>query len=458
MPAKILNRKTTEEKEQAVNHANQLITKSAITQPAQNQDGLPEGWRWVKLGDISEKVESVKRTTQNPKTEFFYLDIGGIDNTRNKILDHKVYTWRDAPSRAQQIVRKNDILFSTVRTYMKNIAIIDKEIYNDQIASSGFCVIRAKRGEADPKYIFYLSLSNIFLQPLNELQTGSSYPAVRDKDVFSQFVPLPPPSEQHAIVSKIEELLSELDKGKQQLETAQQQLKVYRQAVFNLAIKGEATIPIDSIIDSLDQGWSPKCYNESSVDIDEWAVIKTTAIQSGYFLDNENKRLPEDLEPRKQHELKSGDLLITRAGPRVRVGVCCMVRQVRPKLLNCDKVYRMRINSVIAIPEYIELLLNTPRYSKEIEKMKTGISDSGVNLTQKGFLKILLPIPSLKEQHLIVQEIESRLSVCDKLEETITSSLLQAETLRQSILKKAFEGKLISQMEVDNIHSLTNKR
>ncbi|RZK25280.1 MAG: hypothetical protein EOO43_05930, partial [Flavobacterium sp.] len=140
--------------------------------------------------------------------------------------------------------------------------------------------------------------------------------------------------------------------------------------------------------------------------------------------------------------LEAGDILITRAGPRVRVGVCCMVKHTRPKLINCDKVYRIRINTKIALPEYIEVLLNSPAYSREIERMKTGINDSGVNLTQKGFVNISIPVPSLEEQKQIVQEIESRISVCDKIEETIIDSLKQAEALRQSILKKAFEAKL----------------
>ncbi len=79
--------------------------------------------------------------------------------------------------------------------------------------------------------------------------------------------------------------------------------------------------------------------------------------------------------------------------------------------------------------------------------MKTGINDSGVNLTQKGFLQISIPIPALEEQQRIVEEIESRLSVCDKLEETINQSLTQSESLRQSILKQAFEGKLVAREE-----------
>jgi len=149
------------------------------------------------------------------------------------------------------------------------------------------------------------------------------------------------------------------------------------------------------------------------------------------------------LTPRVQHEISVGDILITRAGPRIRVGVCCMVRKTRPRLINCDKVYRIKVKTDVILPEYFELILNTPYYQREIEKMKSGISDSGLNLTQNKFLKIEIPILSLTEQQLIVEELESKLTICDKIEETLTQNLAQAETLRQSILKRAFEGKLI---------------
>lgn len=147
-----------------------------------------------------------------------------------------------------------------------------------------------------------------------------------------------------------------------------------------------------------------------------------------------------------QHELVEDDILITRAGPRIRVGVCCLVKKVRKKLLNCDKAYRIKVNKEIILPEYLVNVLNSPIFLKIIETHKSGISDSGVNLRQQGFLIIDIPIPStLAEQSAIVAEIESRLSVCDKLEATIEQSLAQAESLRQSILKKAFEGKLVPQ-------------
>ncbi len=381
---------------------------------------LPEGWEIKKLGEVCKIVYGkglpVKQLKEDGYPVFGANGIIGF-NDRYLYEDSEVLiSCRGAYS--------GKINLSPPRCYVTNNSLILK-ISNQKVL--------------DKKYLFYA------LHTVNKskLITGTAQPQVTINNAVELSFPLPPLPVQHAIVTKIEEIFSELDHGVEQLKTARQQLKVYRQAVLNSVIIGEAEHTIESVIESLDQGWSPKCYNEPSRNKDEWAVIKTTAVQAGYYQEEENKRLPEDLAPRKQHELKKGDLLITRAGPRVRVGICCLVKKTRPKLLNCDKVYRMRINPELAIPEYVEMLLNSPRYSKEIEKMKTGISDSGVNLTQKGFLKILIPLPSLSEQHRIVSEIERRLSVCDKLEETIERSLKAAEVLRAGVLKRAFEGRLV---------------
>lgn len=279
---------------------------------------------------------------------------------------------------------------------------------------------------------------------------------------YSQIpVPLAPLNEQKRILAKLEQLLTDLDKGIEYLETTQKQIRVYRQAVLQWAFEGKLTnkhvkenelpkgwkwSPISDVISELNQGWSPKCENTNSTSNDEWAVIKTSAIQHINFEELENKRLPKHLIPRKQHELKNNDILITRAGPRIRVGVCCLVKNVRPKLLNCDKAYRIIADESKVLPVYLVQVLNTPRFLKIIDKCKTGGSDSGLNLTQTRFTSIEIPLPKdIEEQRRIISEIESRLSVCDKIEETIESSLQQAEALRLSIIKKAFEGKLVPQ-------------
>ena len=259
---------------------------------------------------------------------------------------------------------------------------------------------------------------------------------------------LPPFIEQNAIVKKIEELFSSLDSGIADLKKAKNQLFIYRQAVLSSSFPKKNKIEISELVGHLSQGWSPKCINQNSTDSSQWAVIKTSAIQSGRFVEFENKILPDNLEPREQHEIKKGDILITRAGPRVRVGICCLVRKTRPKLINCDKVYRLELNDKLVDGEYFEYALNSPEILSEIEVMKSGSSDSGLNLTQKLFLKLSIPYVPKKEQYQIVREIESRLSVCDKVEESIKESLQKAIALRQSILKKAFDGKLLSEEEI----------
>ena len=267
------------------------------------------------------------------------------------------------------------------------------------------------------------------------------------KQIPVHVAPLP---EQRAIAAKIEQLFSELDNGIANLKTAKSKLEIYRFCVLNLAIVNSPLQKIANVVDGLSQGWSPKCREESSKDINEWAVIKTSAIQSGNFIEEENKILPDNLTPREQHEIKVDDILITRAGPRVRVGICCLVRKTRSRLINCDKVYRLRVKNEIILPTYFEYLMNSLTYVHKIEEIKTGGNDSGLNLTQVRYLNIEIPIPPIEEQKQIVQEIETRLSVCDKLNESIDQSLEKAQALRQSILKKAFEGKLLSEDELQN--------
>src|SRR5690242_19519574 len=190
------------------------------------------------------------------------------------------------------------------------------------------------------------------------------------------------------------------------------------------------------------QGWSPQCEKGPSTSEDEWGVLKTTAIQPGYFLENENKKLPHHLEPKIQHEVKKGDLLITCAGPRNRCGIACLVRKTRKRLIISGKMYRFRVNEEKAIPEYIEAFLLSQKAWKEIDKMKTGISDSGLNLTHSRFKKLVIPLPSVSTQQAIVSKIEELFSEIEKGIESLSTAKQQLKTYRQSVLKWAFEGKL----------------
>ena len=270
----------------------------------------------------------------------------------------------------------------------------------------------------------------------------------------------PSVSEQQRIVAKIEELFSELDNGIESLNSVREQLKVYRQAILDHAASGQllvshGVIPetfgehsltsLEDIVLELGQGWSPRCLNHPTPDESSWGVIKTTAIQHGVFNASEHKQLPDHLDPRPHLSIVPDDILVTRAGPRKRVGVACLVKKCRQRLMLCDKAYRLRADEHKVVPAYLEMLLNSPRVLQDIEELKTGINDSGVNLTQDRFLALKVLVPSLEIQCRTLEELESVMSQIDHLTDQIESSLAQADSLRQSILEKAFAGRLVAQ-------------
>lgn len=199
---------------------------------------LPNGWVKTTLGEVCTHVPTI-RPEDSPDIEFTYFDIGGIDNQSNRVVETKTFTGREAPSRARQSVRKDDILFSTVRTYLKKIACIERD-YPNPVASTGFTVIRATKWVL-PQFLFFQVLSEDFLQPIHALQTGSSYPTVHNKDVFAQPIRLPPTREQERIVAKLDALLSRVAAGEAAAHRAQERLKRYRAAVLHAAVTGELT-------------------------------------------------------------------------------------------------------------------------------------------------------------------------------------------------------------------------
>jgi type I restriction enzyme, S subunit len=211
-----------------------------LTNENVKDEGLPKGWDVTVLKNLTTKVEKVRKKDRNPSEEFVYIDIGSIDNQINKIVGHKIYQWNNAPSRAQYIIEYGDILFSTVRTYLKNIAFVDKEFYHHQIGSSGFTIIRANKSKIIHKYLFYYSLCESFIRPLNELQTGTSYPAVRDSDVLSQNIIFPYSLiEQKKVISEIESRFSFCDKIEETITQSLQKAEALRQSIMKQAFEGK---------------------------------------------------------------------------------------------------------------------------------------------------------------------------------------------------------------------------
>ncbi len=166
---------------------------------------LPSGWEWCRG-----KTLFIPMQNTTPEGEIIYVDINSVSNKTNSIERPKMISAKDAPSRARRKLHVNDILFSMVRPYLRNVALV-KEPYGDAIASTGFYVITPSVA-LFPRYVFYMVLSPYVIDGLNYYMKGENSPSINNGHVEGFLYPLPPLEEQKRIVARIEELMPRIDK------------------------------------------------------------------------------------------------------------------------------------------------------------------------------------------------------------------------------------------------------
>ncbi len=430
---------------------------------------LPVGWVLAPLSELLFGIEtgkSFKCDERPPQSD----EVGVV-----KVSAVTWGTYQEAESKTctdpQKInpalyIQPGDFLFSRANTIeLVGACVIARKVSLHVMLSDK--ILRFKFAEDAMKpWILNLLRSDQGRLQIQSLASGNqdSMRNIGQERIGQILVPMPPAAEQTHIVEKLEELLSDLDAGVAELKAAQKKLGQYRQSLLKAAVEGSDSgkpylkLTLGELVTSIGQGWSPRCEREPATDNEQWAVMKTTAIQPLAFDGAHNKALPADLKPRVNLELKSGDLLVTRAGPRNRVGITCLVRTTRPKLILCDKAYRIRCDEKRIDPSFLELVLNTPHIVQRIDEMKTGISDSGLNLTQDRFFTLEIPVPTIKEQQMIVERINTQVTSIQDQEKSIELSLKQSTAQRKNILKAAFSGQLVPQDPNDEPASVLLER
>ena len=177
--------------------------KAEIISDNGHYQNLPKGWCLVKGKYIFNQMKSCKPIGET----FKYIDIDAIDNKRQIISNLKILKVANAPGRASRFTQKGDVVFSLVRPYLRNIAIVSE---NDCIASTGFYVCHPTEVLL-PKYCYHLMISDYVINGLNEFMKGDNSPSINKGDIDNWLFPIPPLAEQKRIVSKIEEIFAQLD-------------------------------------------------------------------------------------------------------------------------------------------------------------------------------------------------------------------------------------------------------
>lgn len=298
--------------------------------------------------------------------------------------------------------------------------------------------------------------------------SGTTFMEVSGKVVSGVPFPLPPLAEQKRIVAKVDELMALCD----ELETRQRQetrlkraasasalhqlteakssqetddrwsliaprfgelfddletIKTLRVAITDAAANRAFSTPseranivqgtVDDVLVSSNSGWSPRCDNVPATG-DEWGVLKVSAVTWGVFKPEENKRLPSDMEPRPQHALSAGDILVSRANTAELVGRGVKVPEDYPRLILSDKIVRLVLSDAV-LPDYFLLAFHASPVRAYLAKVATGTSDSMRNITRNHIKSAPIALPLIAEQKRIVAKFDELMALCARLEEQV---------------------------------------
>ena len=166
---------------------------------------LPKGWEWVCINTIGHDWGQ-----KTPTSDFTYIEVSAIDSKAGIISTPQLVEFENAPSRARKIVKAGTVIYSTVRPYLLNIAVIEQEFIPEPIASTAFAIVHPFCS-MPPRYFLFFFRSPIFVSYVESVQMGIAYPAINDGQFFSGLLPLPPLAEQHRIVAKVDELMALCD-------------------------------------------------------------------------------------------------------------------------------------------------------------------------------------------------------------------------------------------------------
>ncbi|MBL8208550.1 MAG: restriction endonuclease subunit S [Blastocatellia bacterium] len=423
--------------------------------------------------DVTESIPNIK-PEDYPNKEFSYIDISSINNSTNQIIEPKRINGSEAPSRARRPVRNGDVLFSNVRTYLRNIALVTSTV-NADICSTGFTVLRPNES-VESQFLFRYVLTDEFIDRVSPTQTGTHYPATSDRAVLAEYLPLPPLAEQRRIVAKLETLLGKVDACQQRLAKIPVILKRFRQAVLAAACSGELTVDwraenandyillthteIDeNAIIELPIGWAAITLNECCTKVidgnygadypkkDEFLssgvpFLTSAAIgEDGKIIDAEIKFISSEKHSiLKKARTTLGDVLFTNRG--ARVGATTLLTDSKFANSNIGpQVTRLAANLERLLPTYLFYWMRNPFFLNVMKDKNGGSAMNFLNLTVTKSLPIFLP--PLAEQQEIVCRVEALFQLADQLEARYKRAKAQVDKLQQSILAKAFRGELV---------------
>ncbi len=438
---------------------------------------LPDRWMWTTLEEVIQIIDYRGRTPPYSSEGIPHLRSANIKNG-NIIWNNLKYVTEETYDKymTRGLPKQGDLLFTT-EAPLGEVAFAPNKKFS---LAQRIMILRPFEDIIKPEFLLYQIQTGNFQDRLRISETGSVVKGISSRNFKPFPIIIPPLPEQHRIVAKIEELFTKLDAGINELHKAQSQLKRYRQSVLKAAFEGKLTEtwraehqgkiePTTSIVGDLPDGWVWTTLEEVSQlnpRIDKHGIddnlevtflpMKNVEELSGKIDLSGAKRFSE-LKRKSYTPFRDGDILFAKVTPCMENGKIAIAHDLKNGIgFGSTEFHVIRLSEEQSKQFFFFYFLQQ-KFRQEAKRAMT----SGVGLLRVPtdyMRKVPIPLPPLPEQQAIVAEVESRLSVADKVEKTVTAELKRAEQLRQSILKKAFSGELVPQDPNDEPASVLLER
>jgi len=393
-------------------------------------------FKHLSIGDLVERITLIDPTKQIPEKMFDYIDISSINRESKKIENCIRAIGKEAPSRARQVVRFNDVLVSTVRPNLNAVAIVPEK-YNGAIASTGYTVLRVRQGILDPQYLFYWVRTIQFISKMVLLSTGASYPAVTDRIVKDSQIPLPSLD----IQKKIATVLEKADQLREKRRRANEKLDQLLQAVFLEMFgdpvrnpKGWEVKKFEDIVDNTLLGLVRGSKEQNLNFKYNYIKMDSITLDGNLLLSNITRVNTTPIEA-QLYTLKKGDFLFNTRNSKELVGKTAVFVAEGQYLFN-NNILRVRFKKN-ANSLFVNRLFQTALIQNELNKRKSGTTSV-----------FAIYYKNLKTLPIVLPPIELQIKFAEialKIEEHKSKSTYSEESLERlfnSLMQRAFKGEL----------------
>ena len=361
-----------------------------------------------------------------------YFDIASIDNINKKITGFTTYTFVEAPSRARRMIKKDNILVSTIRPNLNAVALFDMNTQNVPVASTGFCVLDCKE-DTNPRFLFYYLQSRFFVNEMVSQATGASYPAVSDKIVRSAHIPVYSYDEQVVISDMLDKVTYIIAKRKQQLAKLDELVKARFVEMFGNPVLNDKGWKLKSLSDltkKIGSGATPKggkeVYQENGV-----AFIRSMNVYNGKFEYKELAYISDEQACKLDGvTVKEKDVLLNITGASVARS-CVVPTDILPARVN-QHVCIIRCGESI-IPEFLNKILIDDNYQNFLWNIAgSGATREAITKQQVENLQIITP--PIERQGAFVEFCKQ----IEGLKILMQRSLEQMKTLKKALMQQYF--------------------